>query len=486
MKLKAKERLWVDPTPADGEWIMEEFGNIDLADKRRNDRFRRMASQFMRSPQASIPQACTTLADTKAAYRLLHAEATSTASVIQPHRRKTAERASGHEVVLSVQDTMDANFSTHEANADLGHIGTSYGRNHKGLLMHSAYLFTPEGYPLGLASLAIWSRRAVLGETKDERRVRLMKTPLEQKEAYKWVLAQHDVNATLAHLAHPPRVVTITDREGDIYEYLWYAKDCGNDFIVRAKQTRQLLAEDSGGYGDLQEALVHAPVAGQTTITVLGNHHRPTRKVTLDVRYATVTLQPPPRLKALVTNFKDLEPIEVNVVWACEASPRNPKKALSWVLLVSEPVKDAAAAILQVERYSKRWPIEVFHKVLKSGCRVETCRLEDGESLANYIAVNAVVAHRLVELTYASRLRPDANATEVLSDAEWKALYIKIKRTNVLPEGPPTLRQAIRWIAQLGGFLGRKGDGEPGPTTLWRGWQVLMPAADMYRLVGNR
>lgn len=481
-----KDKVWVDPTQADGEWIMEEFSKVDLGDQRRNRRMQRMASHFMCSPQASIPQACTTLAGTKAAYRLLHAEETTTASVIKPHRLKTAQRAAGHDVVLAIQDTMDANFSTHKANDDLGHIGTSYGLNHKGLLMHSAYLFTPEGYPLGFGSLAIWSREAVVGETKDQRRVRLMRTPFEQKESYKWVMAQHDVNVTLSNLAKPPRVITITDCEGDIYEYLSYAKSCGNDFIVRAKQTRQLLAEDSDGHDDLLEALAGAPVAAQTTVTVVGNQHRPTRKVTLDVRYRTVTLLPPPRLKSVITDFKDLEPIEVSAVWACEASPRDRKKALSWVLLAGEPVIDASSAIRQVERYSKRWPIEVLHKVLKSGCRVETCRLEDGESLASYIAINAVVAHRLVELTYASRIRPDASATEVLSDAEWKALYIKIKRTATLPKEPPTLRQAIRWIAQLGGFLGRKGDGDPGPTTLWRGWQVLMPAADMYRLVGNR
>jgi len=478
--------MWVDPTEADGGWIMNEFETIDLGDQRRNRGFRQMASHFMRSPQASIPQACGTQAATKAAYRLFHAEKTTTASVIKPHRQKTALRASGHDVVLAIQDTMDANFSTHLANEDLGHIGTSYGLQHKGLLLHSAYLFTLQGYPLGLASLALWSREAVAGETKNERRTRLMKTPLEDKEAYKWVMAQHDVNATLSGLPSPPRVITITDREGDIYEYLTYAKDNGGDFIVRAKQTRQLLAEDSDGHDDLGEALAAAPLAGQTTVTVLGNHHRRTRQVTLDIRYATVTLRPPPRLKSLVTNFADLEPLEVSVVWASEAQPRNKDKALSWVLLVSEPVNSASSAILQVERYSKRWPIEVFHKVLKSGCRIETCRLEDGESLASYIATNAVVAHRLVELTYASRLRPEASATEILSDAEWKALYIKIKRTIELPKQPPTLREATRWIAQLGGFLGRKGDGDPGPTTLWRGWQVLMPAADMYRLVGNR
>jgi hypothetical protein len=149
-----------------------------------------------------------------------------------------------------------------------------------------------------------------------------------------------------------------------------------------------------------------------------------------------------------------------------------------------------------VEWYCQRWQIEVFHKVVKSGCGVEDCRLQTIDRLQNYIALMCVVAWRLHWLTYTSRVHPDLPCTVVLTPVEWQALYVRIHKTTRLPESPPTVYQAIRWIAQLGGFLGRKRDGEPGIVVLWRGWQRLHDISDTWllanehhehsHLVGNR
>ncbi len=146
-----------------------------------------------------------------------------------------------------------------------------------------------------------------------------------------------------------------------------------------------------------------------------------------------------------------------------------------------------------IQWYCCRWQIEVFHKVLKSGCRVEICRLQTADRLYNFIALMSVIAWRLHWMTYINRCQPDLPCTVALTTIEWEALYIRIHKSTRLPDTVPTVRQAVRWIAQLGGFLGRKSDGEPGVTTLWRGWQRLQDIAatwylvnEQTRLVGNR
>ena len=151
-------------------------------------------------------------------------------------------------------------------------------------------------------------------------------------------------------------------------------------------------------------------------------------------------------------------------------------------------------ALYVVARYYERWRIEVFHKVLKSGCRVEDCLLQTAARLQNYIALMSVVAWRLHWLTYINRTAPDLPCTHILTTVEWQALYLRMHHTTQFPPTPPTVRQAVRWIAQLGGFLGRKSDGEPGVTVIWRGWQRLQDltatwevvVTERAKLVGNR
>ena len=144
------------------------------------------------------------------------------------------------------------------------------------------------------------------------------------------------------------------------------------------------------------------------------------------------------------------------------------------------PVTSFLDAVERVRWYRLRWHIEVFHRVLKSGCKVEECRLDQAEELRRYLTLKSVIAWRLFWMIQIARVQPDAACTVVLADHEWQALYVAIHRTSHLPETVPTVRQVVRWIAQLGGFLGRPGDGEPGVTVVWRGWQRLHDLATMW------
>ena len=128
------------------------------------------------------------------------------------------------------------------------------------------------------------------------------------------------------------------------------------------------------------------------------------------------------------------------------------------------------------------YTIEVYFKVLKSGCKVEDCRLQTAERLRRYLSLFTVIAWRLYWMVHINRHCPEALCITILADHEWQALYAKIHRTTALPKEMPTVRQVVRWIARLGGFLGRKGDGEPGVTTIWRGWQRLNDISDTWLL----
>ena len=153
-----------------------------------------------------------------------------------------------------------------------------------------------------------------------------------------------------------------------------------------------------------------------------------------------------------------------------------------WRLLTTLPVTSVAEACVRVSWYAQRWQIEVIHKVLKSGCKIEQRQLETAARLERARAVDQVVAWRLLALCKAARAQPDETVSAWLNQAEWEALWCQVHQCATPPKTPPSVRQAVRWIAQLGGFMARKGDGEPGPITLWRGLHRLNDLTAMWRL----
>ena len=184
--------------------------------------------------------------------------------------------------------------------------------------------------------------------------------------------------------------------------------------------------------------------------------------------------------------------MEVNVVFVKEFNAPKDVEALEWMLLTDIPIKKEEDAIQVINLYKIRWVVEEYHKILKSGCTIEKCRLQTAERLIRYISLMSVIAWRLYYITHVAR-NSDCNAscTKILAEDEWKALYLKMNPTKLLPNEPPTITQVIRWIAKLGGFLGRKRDNNPGITVIWRGWARFMEIVDNYilfynpKLVGN-
>lgn len=460
------------------EWVSEEFTGVDLGDKRLDRRLMKTAAQLAKSPESSINEACGDWASTQAAYRLFDNPKASPEAILAPHTAGTARRmAALGGTILLTQDTVFFSYGQHPKTRGLGPIGNGNESHLRGLVMHNALAFTPTGVPLGLLSQRIWARQAVSEEGYQEKIERLQVTPIEEKESSKWLLALQN---SLDRAPRGVRVVTVADRESDFFEFLSEAHERHALYLIRARTDRLLVPEDSAGYDSLLEALHHATALGLMQVDVLGNARRKTRSADVELRVAPVTIRPPQRRGAARASVR-FEPMAVTAIWAFEQGAPEGIEPISWVLLTNLPVRDFESAAEKCRWYAKRFAIETWHKVLKSGCQVEKCLLETGERLARYLTLFSIIAVRLMHVGYLARQQPDVPANEVFSDEEIEALHLRVKRLPP-PTPCPKLREMVRMIGSLGGHLGRKCDGEPGMTVLWRGWLRLYEDVQMLRI----
>jgi hypothetical protein len=369
-------------------------------------------------------------------------------------------REQGGGVVLWVQDTTSFDFKHHPHTAGMGPLENQHMR---GFLAHTTLLVSASGVPLGVWNQQVWVR-----ETGGGKRNQRHERAFSEKESFKWVVGLPDLAAAAPHV----QVITVGDREAHIYEWLDTLHDQAVDFIVRASQGRSVTPEGQA----LFEAVRAWPVQHSYTLSLKRRPDRDPRDAVVELRFGTLTLQAPHRAQGTHPT------LTVQVVEIREPDPPPGEEAVHWLLLTSLPVLTLAQAQQIVTWYTYRWLIERFHYVLKSGCQLEDRQLQTQPRLKRLLGVFNLVAWRLLWLTYQARQTPDASCRVALTEPEWQALYAHYHRTTRLPATPPTLHQATRWIAQLGGFLGRKSDGEPGVKVLWRGWMRLQDIVDAWQL----
>ncbi len=443
-------------------WSEAEFSEAKFGDKRLNKRLVKIAAGSLKQPLATINQASEDWADAKAAYRFFDNRKVTSEEVLSPHRLRTSERMRGYQLVLSVQDTTEIDYSHHPSTVGLGPIG-NHGKDAQGLLLHTSLVFTVEGLPLGVLQQEIWARAVESRETAKRH------VPIEEKESYKWI---RGLERVVERSPENVTVVTMGDREADVFEFLLRAEQLNASYVIRAAQDRRLAEETTKLWAQLES---HAR-AGEIELEIPARANQAKRTAILEVRFANVTIKPPQRLKEL--RSEGWKPL---CVWAVLVSERNPPagvEPIEWMLLTNVVVTNFGEAIERVKWYQVRFSIEVYHKVLKSGCKVEAARFGTAERLKKHLALMSVVAWRLFWMTLLNRVSPETDCTAVLTEHEWQALYCRIDKRKQLPEKVPTVREAVRWIAKLGGFLGRTGDKEPGVTTVWRGWQRLTDIAE--------
>jgi hypothetical protein len=457
----------VDPGPAD--WAEQEFGQAQLGDQRLTQRLVNLARDFGANPQAQIPQACQSRAKTKAAYRFLDHPRTTMEELLKPHYQSTIRRMANEKVVLSVQDTTSLNYTMHPQTEGIGLIGSKKTGGPIGLMLHDTMAFSVEGTPLGLMDVQCWARDGqTFGKHEDRKN-----QAIEQKESYKW-LKSFQAAAQAQRQCPDTVIVSVGDREADVYELFQLALEDprGPKLLIRAEQDR-LLAD---GQSHLWPTMEAQSVAACRQVRIPRNPQRAARDARLELRFRQVCLKAPQRKQ-------HLQPLTLWAVLIQEIDVPDGVTPLCWLLLTTLPITEAAQAIEKLDWYTRRWGIEVYHRTLKSGCKIEERQLASADRIEACLSLDMVVAWRVFHLVKLGRETPDVPCTVFFEEAEWKALCTHITQNPVPPDQPPNLRQASRMVATLGGFLGRKGDGEPGTKHIWLGLQHLDDLAAMWKFM---
>src|SRR2546428_7152602 len=354
--------------------------------------------------------------------------------LLEPHYQATQQRIAEHQIVLAVQDTTSLNYSTHPATENLGPIG-SKPEGIIGLMVHDTMAFSLEGTPLGLVDVQCWARDGAEFGKKHQRKQRR----IEEKESHKWLESFRHV-AEVQRQCPNTMLVSVGDREADIYELFHLALEDpkGPKLLVRAEQNR--LLED--GQGHLWPLVEQQPLAGMRRILVPRRKNQPAREAWLEIRFAEVTLKPPHGKSRYGS-------LQLWAVMAQEVDAPEGIEPLSWMLLTTCPVTSFAEATEKLDWYTKRWCIEIYHKTLKSGCKIEERQLGNADTIEACLAIDMVVAWRIYHMTKLGREVPDVPCTVFCEQDEWKALVSFILKRPIIDGTPPTAREDLRMVGRL-------------------------------------
>jgi hypothetical protein len=435
-----------------------ELDGIDLRDKRLNDRSRLLIERLGANPAASINSSCQGWKETKAAYQFYDNEKVEPDKVLKAHRDATITRIREEEVVLIVQDTTELDYSKHPTKDS----GVLDAEHRFGLYDHSHVAFTPERLCLGVVGVEFFSRTPEsLGNTRKRR-----KDPIEAKESYRW-LQGYRLACDLAASCSNTRIVSVADCECDIYDIFLetHEHDTPADFVIRAKQDRRLLEpEPTAGphaYRSVVDEVATSPLLTTRVIDLPRTPKRESRQATLGIRATQVRVKPP-------AHRRDDEEVTYNVVLVEEVDGPHDGTDVCWLLITTLPIGSVNAVLLVVDYYIARWPIEVFFRVFKTGCRVEDIQLETNRRLMNSLMFYKVIAWRIMYVTFLGREYPNMPCNEVFADVEWKPVW-KIVSDKPLPDTAPPLSVFIPMLAQLGGYNNRSTDQPPGAQAIWTG-----------------
>jgi hypothetical protein len=450
-------------------WTEREVDETAFKDVRLGRRFSELLKQIGDGMGESIPFACQDWANTKAAYRFFANERVEEGDILSGHFAATRARYDATDgPILLIQDTTE--FSYQRANVSAVGVTKSVnsGRDKRGrlrhhtvcgMLMHSSLAITTQGLPLGLAAVKFWTRKKFRGTAALKKKVNPTRVPIEKKESMRWL---ENLRQSIDRLGQPERCIHVGDRESDIYELYCLTQDIGAHFLVRACVDR--LAGDGG----------HTIATEMEETSVKGLHHVEVRndkgeitKVTLEIKFRRITVQPP------IGKQKRYPSLELAVIHASERGAPKGRKPIEWKLITDLPVRGRAEAIEKINWYAMRWKIEVFHKILKSGCRAEDSKLRTAERLANLMAVFCILSWRVLWLTMLNRIAPNASPTMALTDSEIALLDQLVGDSGNRRCKPGTLSFYLTKLARLGGYLARTGDPPPGNVVIWRGLSRL-------------
>lgn len=425
------------------DWAEGEFGTASLGDKRLTLRLIKLATRFAEQPTASIPGACGGAAETKAAYRFFDQanegqRELGWEAILHPHMESTTARMRAHPVVLCLQDTTELDFN----GQDIGGLGPLSYEAQRGMYVHPTYVVTPQREPLGVIDAWMWARQP---KAPDGTRPGVC-------ESQRWIEGYERVAESAMEMPGT-RLVYLADREADILVLMQRAHALGTpaDWLIRAQHNRCL---PEGG--KLWAATCAQDPLGEIEFTLASRHGQAERTVRQ-------------RLWAHAVDFS--AGLRVTCVIAREVDAPAGVKPLEWRLLTNRPVLTLESAVELIDWYRCRWEIETLFHVLKNGCRVEALQLDSVAKLELALALYLVVSWRIAHLVRIGRIHPNLPADLFFGETEWTGAYVLNRKKP--PRQTPPVRDVVRLIAQLGGFLARKGDGEPGVKSLWLGMARL-------------
>ncbi|WP_228536357.1 IS4 family transposase [Noviherbaspirillum malthae] len=454
-----------DTRVAAPDWLMHELDGHRFFDARLAKRLQELATQLWTHFGQSIPMACQDWANTKAAYRFLDNSNVHEDVILEGHFRATRERVDAIKgPLLILHDTTNFSFKREKPQA-VGITNKSFtGRDEEGrpksrticgILMHSSLVVTPDGLPLGLAAIKFWNRQQFKGCSLLKRKINPTRVPVETKESFRWL---DNLRRSTNLLDDPGRCVHVGDREGDIYELFCLALELDTHFLIRACADRMV----GDGSHTIVDEMAEARVRGVHRVEVHDARGNPSIAV-LELRFKKIRIRPPVGKRA---RYPDLV---LTVLHATERGAPVGRERLDWKLFTDMPVTSRTQAIEKLHWYATRWKIETFHKIMKSGCKIEESKLRTSERLVNLIALYCILGWRIFWTTMMHRSVPTAPAKTAFTAQEVSLL------DRLVPSSPKSdnirteLSTYLYKLACLGGYLGRSRDPPPGNIVIWRG-----------------
>ncbi len=449
-------------------WVESEFKECKFSDERLGKRLCKLVKQLFDKIGNSIPTACQDWASTKAAYRFFSNPSLSEEEILLGHFQSTKSRFEVTDgPILVLHDTTEITYKrsqpeeigyTRKCAHRRGLFDQDKKRAMCGVLMHSSLVLTPEGLPLGFSAKKFWNRDKFKGAKSIYRKTNATRIPIEEKESYRWIEGVKNTNKLLGE---PHRIVHIGDREADIYDLFYAAQNDDSNYLVRIKVDRRTESETE----TIADVMSSAKSRGEYEVQY---HDKDGKEVTaiLELRFEKMRIKPSYGPKTKI--YPD---IDITVIHAKEVEKSGGSRdPIDWKLITNLEIKDLEDAVEKLKWYALRWKIEIFFKILKSGCKVEESKLRTAEGLCKLISVYSILSWRVFWMTMLNRQSQNISPKFALSEVETKILdHLKPDKKKI----KKSLSDYLLKIAKLGGYLARAADPPPGNAVFWRGLQRL-------------
>jgi hypothetical protein len=440
--------------------IEDELSFLKIGTAHNTKRLISMMSNMIRNPGKSILSQSSSRTEAKAAYQLLNNRNLNFQEVDRIHNFKTIERIMEYgKPILLIQDTTHVNYNSQSKKEKLGMIH----ENVKGVKIHTCIATTTDGLTLGVLNQSNHSSDPLEDESLSKYQKKLR--PIEEKESYRWIKSFRESTVLIPE---DTDVTIISDREGDIYEYMIEVDSHKRYYLTRIAQNRMTIDNQK-----IFDAIRQEKCQGVLGAKVPRNSAKSieSREIKLEIRFSKFEIKRPDILK---NNHKLPLSHTAYVIHAREIKPPTDKEPVEWFLMTNRPVNNFNQAMIQIKNYVQRWKIERFHYVLKSGgCNIEKIQARSMEVTLSLIMLYSIIAIFIMNLTYAARLTPDRPCSDFFDKEEWQFLYCMVNRPETIPDKPYSIKEAVKYIAQIGAGRRAPSDGPPGAKVVWEGLEKL-------------